>query len=112
MNNIITNLPIVKVSDLQKNLKKVVQEVKKEGYRYVINRGNMEIVMISLPLFREAVAGKQTSAKKHEKEKSLFAEWKGKSWKKILGELRKEDGKKPLDIYLKELIEWQKQLLS
>lgn len=100
-------LPIVKMADLQKHAKDVVQEVKKEGYRFIVNRGNVEVVMISLPLYQKKFTDKVTS-----EEKELFSEWKGKTWRQILRELRKEDNKKPLDVYLKELMEWQQQFLS
>lgn len=102
-------LPLVKMSDLQKKTKKVVEEVKENGYRFVMNRGNVEVVMISLPLYTEKFSDK---GKKGGGKSGAFADWKGKSWRKILKELREEDNKKPTDVYLKELMVWQKQLLS
>lgn len=102
------HLPLVKVSDLQKRTKQVVEEVKEDGYRFVVNRGNPEVVIVSMAFFKNAFGGK----KQRDKEKNLFREWKGKTWQQILRELRTEDNKKPFDVYLKEVIEWQKQFLS
>lgn len=98
-------LPLVKMSDLQKRAKQVVREVKEDGYRFVVNRGNVEVVIISLPLFNKKIAVKTSK-------EELFADWKGKTWKQILKELREEDNKKSMDVYLKELLIWQKQFLS
>lgn len=106
MQPIITNPPIVKASEVQKNFRKVAEDVQKDGYCFVVNRGNIQIVMVSLPVFKAKIADKQNGGE------SLFADWKGKKWKTVLAELRAEDNKKPLDKYLKELMQWQKQFLS
>ncbi|MBI2639110.1 hypothetical protein HYW83_05995 [Candidatus Peregrinibacteria bacterium] len=102
------HLPIVKMSDLQKKTKQVVEAVKEDGYRFIMNRGNPEVVMVSMVYFKNTFGEK----KRRNEEKNLFREWKGKTWRQILRELRKEDNKKPFDQYLKEVIEWQKQFLS
>lgn len=117
-------LPLVKMSDLQKHAKQVVEEVERDGRRFVMNRGNIKVVMISLPLYNEKFVEKEnlekikkTRASKEKYKKAIegaFGIWKNdkRTWREILKELREEDNKKPLDVYLKELMEWQKQFLS
>lgn len=124
MNPILAKLPIVKASEVQKNFKKVVKEVQKEGYRFVMNRGNVQIVMVSLPLYTSRIADTEEQenpypikVNKKDKKKIIYKAvgiWKnsGKTWQEILKEIREEDNKKPFDVYLKELMEWQKQFLS
>lgn len=112
--------PLVKMSDLQKKTKQVVKEVKEDGYRFVINRGNVEIVMISLPLFEENFkkVSKQASGKtakgRQKAVDALFGAWKhyGQTAEEILEEIRSADKEKTDAQFIKELIEWQDKSTS
>lgn len=122
MNPIITKLPIVNASEVQKNFKRIVEEVKIEGYKFVMNKGNPQIVMVSIPFYSERLdiaASKEKHKKMSKKEKQkviaqAFGIWKDdkRSWKEILKELRRDDNKKPFDVYIQELLKWQKQFQS
>lgn len=105
MHIVSTHLPIVKASDVQKNFKKVAEEVKKDGFRFVLNRGNVDVVIISIPLYTE----KFGSPPPRRKEKKPFADWKKKTWKQILKELRASDRKKTDEEFIKALLEWQEK---
>lgn len=122
MNPIITKLPIVNASEVQKNFKRIVEEVKIEGYKFVMNKGNPQIVMVSIPFYSERLdiaTPKEKHKKMSKKEKreaiaQAFGIWKydKRSWREILKELRRDDKKKPFAVYIQELLEWQKQFQS
>lgn len=111
------HLPLVKVSELQKRTKQVMEAVKEDGYRFVVNRGNPEVVIVSMAFFQNTFGVKSTDKKRKDAKDAIdaaFGIWKNDkgSWREILKELREEDNKKPFDVYLKKLLKWQKREFS
>lgn len=112
-------LPLVTMSDLQKKTKQVVEEVERDGRRFVMNRGNIKVVMISIPLYNEKFVeteetqtSKRPSKKKYKKAiENAFGIWKAdkKTWKEILKELREEDRNKTDDEFIIDLLKWQRE---
>lgn len=113
------HLPLVKMSDLQKKTKRVVEDVKENGYCFVVNRGNPEVVMVSMTFFKNAVdkksLNKKPETKKYSNKKrrdaisAAFGIWKNdkRSWRQILKELRAPDRGKTDTEFITELLEWQ-----
>lgn len=113
----LAKLPIVNASDVQKNFKKIAEEVNRDGFRFVLNRGNIRLVMISLPLYEEKFGKGEDEPKKMPKASKkqaldkVFGSWGrfDQTTNEIMDEIRSADNNKTDSTFIKELLEWQKK---